>query len=72
MTGVIDAGEGRGGPQREVEKANKNGNYCNLRAVGGQLGGPATLLTSAVSDATAELSSQEVHSSNLCYYLSRL
>lgn len=56
----------------DAEKVNKNGNYCNLRAVGGQLGGPATLHASAVSEATAELSSREVHSFNLYYYLSRL
>jgi len=31
-------------------RTNKNGNYCNLLVVGGQLGGPATLLASAVSN----------------------
>lgn len=49
MTDVIDAEKGGEG-SAESEKVNKNGNYCNLGAVGGQLGGPATLLASAVSN----------------------
>ena len=61
--------------REKAEKVNKNGNYCNLGAVGGQLGGPLLLRSPQpylISAATAELSSQEVHSSNLYYYLSRL
>lgn len=35
---------------RIAGRTNKNVNYCNLYAVGGQLGGPAVLLTPAVSN----------------------
>jgi len=38
------------GAARIAGRTNKNGNYCNLYAVGGQLGGPATLFASAVSN----------------------
>lgn len=78
LSAVIDveaAAPGRRG--RTAGRTNKNGNYCNLRAVGGQLGGPAPALLALsqpylISEATAKLSSQEVHSSNLYYYLRRL
>jgi len=38
------------GAARIAGRTNKNANYCNLRAVGGQLGGPAALLALAVSN----------------------
>lgn len=78
MSAVIDVGEGEGGARargaaRIAGRTNKNGNYCNLDAVGGQLGGPApfsSLHPYLISEATAKLSSQEVHFFNL--YLRRL
>lgn len=63
------------GAAKIAGRTNKNGNYCNLHAVGGQLGGPAALLALQpylISEATAKLSSQEVHFFNLYYYLRRL
>lgn len=50
MSAVIDVGEASEGAARIAGRTNKNGNYCNLLAVGGQLGGPAVLLAPAVSN----------------------